>query len=44
MATRTEQFYSESWWDLDWTKFEKSLFRLQKRVYAATRAKDLRLA
>ena len=40
MATRTEQFYSESWWDLDWMKFEKSLFRLQKRVYAAIRAND----
>ena len=36
--------YSESWWSLDWTKFEKSLFRLQKRVYAAIRAKDLKKA
>ena len=44
MATRTEKFYSESWWDLDWTKFEKSLFRLQKRVYAAIRANDKRKA
>ena len=44
MATRTEKFYSESWWDLDWTLFEKSLFRLQKRVYAAIRGNDKRKA
>jgi len=35
---------SESWKDLPWKKFRKSLFRLQKRIYKATRVGDKRKA
>lgn len=31
---------SESWQSLPWKQFQKTLFRLQKRVYKAVRAKD----
>ena len=44
MVRRTEKFYSELWWDLAWTKFTKNLYRLQRRVYAAIRAKDFKKA
>ena len=39
-----EKFYSELWWDLAWTKFTNNLYRLQRRVYAAIRAKDFKKA
>jgi group II intron reverse transcriptase/maturase len=35
---------SESWKNLQWKKFRKNLFRLQKRVYKAIRAGDKRKA
>ena len=35
---------SELWKSLPWKKFRRNLFRLQKRVYKAVRAKDLRKA
>jgi group II intron reverse transcriptase/maturase len=35
---------SESWKSLPWKKFRQTLFRLQKRVYKAIRAKDKRKA
>ena len=35
---------SESWRSLPWKQFQKTLFRLQKRVYKAVRAKDKRKA
>ena len=44
MVRRTEKFYSELWWDLAWTKFTNNLYRLQRRVYAAIRAKDFKKA
>ena len=31
---------SESWKDLPWKKFQKDLFRLQRRVWKAVRAGD----
>jgi RNA-directed DNA polymerase len=31
---------SESWKSLPWKQFQKTLFRLQKRVYKAVRAGD----
>jgi group II intron reverse transcriptase/maturase len=35
---------SESWKGLPWKKFQKNLFRLQKRVYKAIQAGDMRKA
>lgn len=35
---------SESWSKLPWKKFQKNLFRLQKRVYKAVQAGDMRKA
>ncbi len=35
---------SESWKNLPWKQFQKTLFRLQKRVYKAVRARDKRKA
>lgn len=35
---------SESWKNLPWKQFQKTLFRLQKRVYKAVRAGDKRKA
>ena len=35
---------SELWKSLPWKKFRRNLFRLQKRVYKAVRANDLRKA
>ena len=35
---------SESWKKLPWKKFRKNLFRLQRRVYKAVRAGDIRKA
>ncbi len=32
--------YSESWEDLDWKQFQKTLFRLQRRVWKAVRNDD----
>jgi hypothetical protein len=32
---------SESWKSLPWKQFQKTLFRLQKRVYKAVRAEDI---
>ncbi len=36
--------HSESWKDLPWKKFRKSLFRLQKRIYKAIQVGDKRKA
>ena len=44
MIRRTEQFNSESWKNLPWKKFQKDLFRLQRRVWKAVRARDLQKA
>ncbi len=44
MIRRIEQINSESWKNLPWKKFQKDLFRLQKRVYKAIRAGDKRKA
>lgn len=35
----TQQEYE--WSDLPWKKFEKSLFKLQKRIYQASRRGDV---
>ena len=35
---------SESWMNLPWKRFRRSLFRLQRRVYKAVRAGDKRKA
>jgi retron-type reverse transcriptase len=35
-----EQFNSESWKTLPWKQFQKSVFRLQRRIYGAVRAGD----
>ena len=40
MIGHTNQISSESWEFLPWKKFQVNLFRLQKRVYKAVRAKD----
>ncbi len=44
MIRHTEKIDSESWWDLMWTKFTKNLYRLQRRVFKAIRAKDFKKA
>ncbi len=44
MIRRIEQFDSESWKNLPWKKFQKDLFRLQKRVWKAVRAGDMQEA
>ncbi len=44
MIRHIEQFNSESWKNLPWKKFQKDLFRLQKRVWKAVRAGDKRKA
>ena len=44
MIRRTEQFNSESWKNLPWKKFQKDLFRLQRRVWKAVRARDMQKA
>jgi RNA-directed DNA polymerase len=45
MIRRTEiKFNSESWKDLPWNKFQKDLFRLQKRVFKAVSAGNLQKA
>ncbi len=41
MIRHIEQFNSESWKNLPWKKFQKDLFRLQKRVWKAVRAGDM---
>ena len=38
------QLRSESWKNLPWKKFRKDLFRLQKRVYKAVRAGEMKKA
>ena len=40
MIRHIEQFNSESWKNLPWKKFQKDLFRLQRRVWKAVRAGD----
>lgn len=39
-----QQFHSESWQNLPWKQFRKTLFRLQHRVWKAVRANDLERA
>lgn len=41
---RHDRNISESWKGLPWKQFRKNLFRLQKRVFKAVRANDLRKA
>ncbi|MDJ0620634.1 MAG: reverse transcriptase domain-containing protein [Calothrix sp. MO_192.B10] len=41
---RHSKITSESWKDLPWKKFRMNLFRLQKRVFKAVQANDLRKA
>ena len=36
------KLHSESWKELPWKKFRRNLFRLQNRIYKATRAGNLR--
>lgn len=40
MIGHIEKFDSESWKNLPWKKFQKDLFRLQKRIWKAVRAGD----
>jgi RNA-directed DNA polymerase len=44
MIRHIQKLNSESWKDLPWKKFYVNLFRLQKRVYKAVRAGDMRKA
>ncbi|MEL6439139.1 MAG: reverse transcriptase domain-containing protein [Cyanobacteria bacterium J06621_8] len=44
MIRHTNKLSSESWRKLPWKKFRKNLFRLQKRVWKAVRAGDMRKA
>ncbi len=44
MIRRIEQLNSESSKNLSWKKFQKDLFRLQKRVWKAVRAGDMQKA
>ena len=44
MIRRIKQFNSESWKNLPWKKFQKDLFRLQRRVWKAVRAGDMQKA
>ena len=41
MIRHIQKLNSESWKNLPWKKFRKDLFRLQKRVYKAVRARDM---
>ena len=44
MIRRVQQLNSESWRKLPWKKFRQNLFRLQKRIWKAVRAGDMRKA
>jgi len=44
MIRHIEELNSESWMNLPWKQFRRSLFRLQRRVYKAVRAGDKRKA
>lgn len=44
MIRHIQKLNSESWKRLPWKKFRKNLFRLQKRVWKAVRAGDMRKA
>jgi RNA-directed DNA polymerase len=44
MIRHINKIYSESWKTLEWHKLRKNLFRLQKRVYKAVQAGDMRSA
>jgi hypothetical protein len=44
MIRHIEQVNSESWKNLPWKQFRRNLLRLQKRVYKAVRAGDMRKA
>lgn len=44
MIRRIEKYNSESWKKLPWKKFRQNLFRLQRRVWKAVRAGDMRKA
>lgn len=44
MIRHIENTDSESWKNLPWKQFQKDLFRLQKRVYKAVQAEDMRKA
>ncbi len=44
MFGHIEKYDSETWKNLPWKQFRQDLFRLQKRVWKAVRAKDLRKA
>jgi group II intron reverse transcriptase/maturase len=44
MIRHTNQISSESWEFLPWKKFQKNLFRLQKRVWKAVRVGDMQKA
>ena len=44
MIRHIQKLNSESWKRLPWKKFRKNLFRLQKRVWKAVRAGDMRRA
>ncbi len=44
MIRHIEKLNSESWMNLPWKQFRRSLFRLQRRVYKAVRAGDKRKA
>ena len=34
------QNYSDDWMNLNWKQFQKTLFRLQKRIFKATREEN----
>ncbi len=44
MIRHIKKINSESWSELPWKRFRKNLFRLQKRVWKAVRAGDMRKA
>lgn len=41
--TTKELSYAEKWKNLPWSKFDQDLFRLQHRIYEATKVEDYNL-
>ena len=39
-----KQFNSEDWKSLNWKKFQKQVFRIQRKIYEAVRVEDMALA
>lgn len=41
MTVKTALFYTDEWKDLPWKQFQKTLFRLQHRIYKAAQKNDV---